>query len=131
MSDMTPEDRERYIRWTDHRINHLSYSINLFLGFAVASVAYCVNLKIDGKLLGSCSLDASLILFGISALFGSLATVTKLLDYRYTARRIKDGGVFNELMASHIGSFTWAFFWLQLAVYAAGAFVFIRGAVYT
>jgi hypothetical protein len=129
MTDMTPQQQEKYIRWTDYRINHLSYSINLFLGFAVASLAYAINLKIEGKL-SDCSLDASLILFGVSALFGSLATVTKLLDYRYTARKIKDGGIFNELMAEHFGVFTWAFFWLQLAVYAVGAFVFIRGAVY-
>lgn len=126
---MTPEQRERYIRWTDYRVNHLSYSINLFLGFAVASLAYAINLKVEGKL-ATCALDASLIIFGVSALFGCLATVTKLLDYRYTARKIKDGGAFNEFMAEHIGTFTWAFFWLQLAIYAVGAFVFIRGAVY-
>lgn len=129
MADMTPEQRERYIRWTDYRVNHLSYSINLFLGFAVASLAYAINLKVEGKL-ATCALDASLIIFGVSALFGCLATVTKLLDYRYTARKIKDGGAFNEFMAEHIGAFTWAFFWLQLAIYAVGAFVFIRGAVY-
>ncbi len=129
MADMTPQDRERYIRWTNYRVSHLSHSINLFLGFAVASLAYSINLKIEGKLAG-CALEASLILFCVSAIFGCLATITKLLDYRYTARKIKDGGAFNEVMAAHIGSFTWSFFWLQLSLYAVAAFVFIRGAVY-
>lgn len=100
MSEMTPDQRQRYVRWTGYRINPLSYSINLFLGFAVASLAYTINLKIEGKLSGR-ALDASLIIFGASALFGCLATVTKLLDYRYTARKIKDGGLFNEFMAEH------------------------------
>ncbi len=129
MVDMNDAERERYIRWTDYRVNQLSYSINLFLGFAVASLAYVINLKLEHKL-GICAVDVSLIMFGISAFFGCLATVTKLLDYRYTARKIKDGGSLNELIAGHIGAFTWAFFWLQLAIYAVGAFVFIRGAVF-
>lgn len=128
MADMTEEKRERYIRWTEYRIKHLSYSINLFLGFAVASLAYVINLKIEHRL-GGCAVDASVCIFSVSALSGCLATVTKLLDYRYTARKIKDGGALNEIMAENLGSFTWTFFWLQLAFYAVGALVFICSAI--
>lgn len=127
---MNPEQRERYIRWVDYRVNHLSHSINLFLGFAVASLAYAINLKIDGQFDGICALNSSIIIFALSAVFGCLATITKLLDYRYTARKIKDGGEFNTVMANHIGSFTWAFFWIQLAIYSVGALIFVLGAVY-
>lgn len=43
---MTPQQQERYVRWQDYRITQLSFSINLFLGFAVASLAYAINLKL-------------------------------------------------------------------------------------
>lgn len=41
---MTPEEHERYVRWQDYRITQMSFAINLFLGFAVASLAYIINL---------------------------------------------------------------------------------------
>ncbi|OCQ23590.1 hypothetical protein A7985_06510 [Pseudoalteromonas luteoviolacea] len=41
---MTPEQRERYARWQNHRVSQLSFSINLFLGFSVSWLAYVINL---------------------------------------------------------------------------------------
>jgi hypothetical protein len=96
---MTPEDQERYIRWQDYRITQLSFAINLFLGFAVASLAYAINLKLEGKTHGNVPLETTIIWWAISAAFGGVATMSKLLDYRHTARKIKDGGCFNSFMA--------------------------------
>lgn len=129
MTDMDSEQHQRYVRWADYRVNHLSHSINLFLGFAVASLAYAISLKIEGDFI-TCVLDVSIIIFGTSVFFGCLATVTKLLDYRHTARKIKHGGTINEFIADHIGALTWMLFWLQLFVYAFGALVFICGVFY-
>jgi hypothetical protein len=38
---------ERYLRWQEYRINQLSFAINLFLSFAVASIGYAINLKLS------------------------------------------------------------------------------------
>jgi hypothetical protein len=126
---MTPEEHERYIRWQDHRITQMSFAINLFLGFAVASLAYAVNLKLTGKTHGSVPLETTILWWAVSAAFGGIATMSKLLDYRHTASKIKDGGCFNSFMAKWCGPVTWGCFWVQVACYAFGAYLFIRGVI--
>lgn len=67
---MDPEQQERYVRWQDYRITHLSFAINLFLGFAVASLAYAINLKIENKPHSSVPLESIIIWWSVSAAFG-------------------------------------------------------------
>lgn len=124
---MDPEQQERYVRWQDYRITHLSFAINLFLGFAVASLAYAINLKIENKSHSSIPLESIIIWWSVSAAFGCVATMSKLLDYRYTAKKIKDGGCFNTFMAKWCGPVTWGCFWVQVVVYSVGAYLFIVG----
>lgn len=126
---MTPEEHERYVRWQDYRITQMSFAINLFLGFAVASLAYIINLKLEGKAHGNISIETTIIWWAISAAFGAIATMSKLLDYRHTARNIKDGGCFNSFMAKWCGPVTWGCFWVQVIAYATGAYLFIHGVV--
>ena len=64
---MDKEKHERYARWQDYRIQHLSFSINLFLGFAVASLAYAVNLKLGGNSALSPFLPKIIIWWAVSA----------------------------------------------------------------
>lgn len=124
---MDPQQQDRYIRWQDYRITHLSFAINLFLGFAVASLAYAVNLKLESKPHGNVPIETVIIWWSVSAAFGCVATMSKLLDYRYTAKKIRDGGSFNTFMAKHCGPVTWGSFWVQVATYAAGSSIFISG----
>ncbi|TXH21795.1 MAG: hypothetical protein E6Q99_09525 [Elusimicrobia bacterium] len=127
MNNMTPEEKERYVRWQDYRVTQTSFVINLFLGFAVASLAYAINLKFEGKPHGNAPLETTIILWAASTAAGALATMSKLLDYRHTARKIKDGGVFNTFMAKWCGPVTWGCLWVQVVSYAWGAFLFING----
>jgi len=122
---MEPEQKERYVRWQNYRITQLSFSINLFLGFAVASLAYAINLKLTPN-----SQNTDLLVFIVkwwswSAGLGCSATVSRLLDFRYTAKKIKFGGKFNSFMAKYLGSVTWVAFWGQLFTYIGGAYLFI------
>jgi hypothetical protein len=126
---MEQDKKERYVRWQDYRITQLSFSINLFLGFAVASLAYAINLKLNPE-----SQHNELLVFIIkwwswSAGFGCAATISRLLDFRYTAKKIKDGGAFNAFMAKWLGPITWGAFWGQLFTYVAGVYFFISGIV--
>lgn len=127
---MEPEDQERYVRWQDYRITQLSFAINLFLGFAVASLAYAINLKLESKPHSSIPLELVIIWWAASAGFGCLATMSKLLDYRHTARKIKDGGCFNTFMAKWCSPVTWGAFWVQVICYLIGAYLFIVGVIH-
>ncbi len=126
---MDPQTQERYVRWQDHRIAHMSFAINLFLGFAVASLAYVISLKLENKPHSNVPLGTTIIWWGISAAFGCIATMSKLLDYRYTARKIKYGGSFNTLMAKYCGPVTWGSLWVQVIAYVTGAIIFILGVI--
>ena len=127
---MDSDQKERYVRWQNYRITQLSFSINLFLAFAVASLAYAINLKINnvsGVII--VELYCSIYWWSASFALGVLATVSRLLDFRYTAikiKEIKDGDTFNAFMAQWCGKITWGAFWVQLISYCFGAYQFIN-----
>lgn len=126
---MEPQQQERYVRWQDYRITHLTFAINLFLGFAVASLAFAISLKLENKSHSSIPFDTTIIWWSVSAAFGCVATMSKLLDYRYTAKKIKDGGSLNSFMAKWCGHITWSSFWIQVVAYSVGAYLFIDGVI--
>ena len=126
---MNPEQHERYVRWQDHRIVQLSFAINLFLGFAVASLAYVINIKLENRTHSNIQFETVIICWAASATLGCVATMSKLLDYRHTASKIKDGGCFNTFMAKWCGPVTWGAFWAQVISYAIGAYLFILGVI--
>jgi hypothetical protein len=125
---VTTEQRERYARWQNHRVTQLSFSINLFLGFAVASLAYVINLILTNAK-GNTVLECVLIIWAISASAGCIATVSRLLDFRYTALKIRSPNTHNKFLAAHLGKVTWAMFWVQIILYPYGAFHFINNYV--
>lgn len=124
---MDADQKERYIRWQDYRVTQLSFSINLFLGFAIASLAFIINIKLESKPHGAIPVEMVMNLWVASAVLGCFATLSKLLDYRYTTQKIKDGGAFNTFMAKYCGPVTWGCFWGQITVYAIGAYLFVAG----
>lgn len=128
---MNQEQKERYVRWQNHRIAQLSFSINLFLGFSVASLAYLINLKLSSENQHQELLTYSIKWWSWSAALGCIATVSRLLDFRYTAKKIKNGGAFNSFMAKWLGPATWSAFWAQLPTYVTGSYFFINGIVGT
>ncbi len=124
---MDADQKERYVRWQNYRVTQLSFSINLFLGFAVASLAFAINAKLEGKLPGIMAIETVIYWWAASAGLGCIATLSKLLDYRHTARKIRDGGAFNTFMAKYCGPVTWGCFWGQVITYAIGACLFVAG----
>lgn len=123
---MDQEQKERYVRWQNYRINQLTFSSNLFLGFAIASLAYVVNLKV----MNTVGLNHADLLFAIywwsgSAVTGSIATLSRLLDFRCTARKIKDSSASDKRKAQLLGKVTWGLFWVQVIAYLVGGYWFI------
>ena len=126
---MDTNTKERYVRWQNYRITQFSFAINLFLGFAIASLAFAMNAKFDRKAIPVEVLNVTIVWWGISVLAGVLATLVRLLDFRYTAQKIMHGGAFNEFMARYCGPITWSIFWIQVGSYALGAYLFVMGAL--
>lgn len=124
---MDDDQKERYVRWQDYRITHLSYTINIFLGFAVASLAFLINIKLEGKPHRTVPIDTVMVWWATSAIFGCSAILTRLLDFRFTARKIKDGGAFNTFMAKYCGQITMGCLWVQVIAYTSGAYLFVDG----
>lgn len=115
---------DRFIRWQEYRISQLGFSINLFLGFSVASMAFVISLLLgNGK--GNAELKCVLVAWAVSSLFGCVSTITRLLDFRYTAQKIRNPTAANTFLAAHLGKVTWGSFWGQVVLYAVGAYVFI------
>jgi hypothetical protein len=85
------DENEPYTRWQGFRINQLGVCISLFLTFAVATLGFSINLLIQptyamtecfAKVFFSLSLAAGLL----SVLLGSMACLTRLADFRKTAK---------------------------------------------
>ena len=122
---MDDKQRERYVRWQGYRINQLSFSINLFLTFAIASLAYVINLKLNKTFTPLETLNPIIFWWSACAAIGVLATISRLLDFRHTTKKIKDGGAFNTFMARWSGRVTWGALWAQIITYCVGAYYFI------
>ncbi len=123
---MDANQTERYVRWQNYRIMQLSFSINLFLGFAVASLAYVINIKIHNVLkVEQAELFLPIYWWSGSVVLGCVSTMSRLMDFRYTARKIKDSSEDDKCKAKMFGKITWGTFWAQVGTYMLGGYQFI------
>lgn len=125
---MTDSERDSFVRWQEYRIGQLSFSINLFLGFAIASIAYLVAANEKAKASGqlpSPELFMSLFWWVASAATGVLATISRLVDFRYTAKRIRAGRKGYQCTLWLAGHGTWILFGVSLVSYCIGAWWFV------
>jgi hypothetical protein len=127
---MTPDERERYVRWQDYRITQFSFAINLFLTFAVAALGFSLALiKEPAFTLPAGTewlLRHAIYSLAASVVFGTLATLCRLFDFRCTAITIKKKSSdwrqsVAEFLARWLGGVSWALFYFQLAALAYGA----------
>lgn len=125
---LSDQDRDSFLRWQDYRIGYLSFSINLFLGFSVASIAFLVQ-QGSKTLTSPPNLNQELMLPVIwwlfSTIFGVVATLSRMVDFRYTARRIRGGRKEYFCLAKIAGHVTWIGFGCQVASYCFGIWLFI------
>jgi hypothetical protein len=127
---MTPYKRERYVRWQNYRITQFSFAINLFLTFGVAALGFSCSLLKEASLPPPGEgwlLRYAIYGFAVSVVCGTLATLSRLFDFRYTALKIlkKHSGwrqTTAKFFAAHLGKVSWCMFFLQLAALAYGAF---------
>lgn len=123
---------QRFVRWQAQTIAQLSFAINLFAGLAVAALGFGVSfLREQSFTPDRCYAVAylgSLVLLGASVLCGVAATVTRLLDFRATAKTVrlrqKDATSTDIAVAGDeakgLGKATWRLFWALLATFLLG-----------
>ena len=116
---------DRYNRWQGLAINQLSVAVALISGLSVSGLAFGFSL-IQNKEFLPCGAFKSMFAWSfplliLAALLSSSAVVSRLLDFRLTARKVrKDQNPDYSrplkifwLGPEAYGRITWAFFWLS------------------
>ncbi len=130
----TPDEKqsvqqEKFVRWQGITIRQLSYAINLFLTFALASIGFILHLLISATVdLTACQLylnRLALIFLIISGVLGIFCTINRLKDFRDTARIANPRTKGHEkcearLYAKGLGKNTWRLFWSQVIAFIIG-----------
>ncbi len=123
---------DRFIRWQGYAIAQLTFAVNLFLGLSVGSFAFAIALVRDDSFrIVGCYKTIFLVSFvalAISIVVGCGAVVSRVLDFRYTARKVRaddkadpndESGIYDH-RKKFLGRLTWRLFWLQLITLAIG-----------
>lgn len=124
------DENEPYNRWQGFRIGQLGLCIALFLTFSVALPGFSVNLLVQhANDLTSCSAKALFLLsllFGVcSVVTGCVACLTRLADFRATARVARNREDSTKIAQveqwrkdyRRYGAWTWNLFRCQLVAF--------------
>lgn len=119
---------DRYVRWQGLAIGQLSFAINLLLGLSVGSLGFAVALVRDSDFVPSkCYAIVFLVasgLLGIAVACGIGAVVTRLLDFRFTAKKVRKAktgdvaGLYSDVKA--LGNATWRLFYVLVGCFFLG-----------
>ena len=120
-----PDKLDKFIRWQKTAINQLGYTLNLVLSFTIATLGYWfLLLKDTGFTPGSsakCAMILSLSALSLSAILGFICIITRLVNFRGTAKRAHervDAPPKEQLDA--LGTATWVVFYVELGAFAIG-----------
>jgi len=86
----TKSKKESFTRWQDYRIKQLSFTINLFLTFAIGILGYELSVLNDSSL-NLNTIESIVYLLGISIILASIiigicCVTNRLKDFRITAK---------------------------------------------
>lgn len=117
----------RFVRWQGRTIKQLSTALALFSGLAVGGLGLTLTLAREPNF-KPIGFDAATFLVGVAAFFvaaaaGIGAVVTRLFDFRLTARQARSGQMPEPLTlfgsdATAYGRATWRLFWTLLGSFA-------------
>jgi hypothetical protein len=116
---------ERGTRWQKNTLDQLGYALNLILTFTIAALGYCFVLLKDASFTPSCSAKCAFLFslgaLALSAICGIFCVLTRLWDFRETARRARnDPEALTKEEVRALGRRTWVFFYIELAAFALG-----------
>lgn len=122
---------DRYNRWQGLGIAQLSVAIALISGLSVAGLGVGLSLLQKNEFLlvaPKCVFVASLLLLLIAVLLSCGTVITRLLDFRLTARKVRKDMKPNYdkpltifwLGPDGYGRATWGFFWCSCLTFLVG-----------
>lgn len=114
-------NQDRFVRWQGYTMAQLSTALSLLSGLSVAGLAFLFSLLREKDFLPA-GFYAVLLLIALTAFFvasvaGTAAVITRLIDFRLTATKVRNGEVEEPLTffgtnASGYGKATWRLFWV-------------------
>jgi len=116
-------NRDRFIRRQKIAMDQLSYAQNLVLTFTVAALGYWFGVLKDKDFIPGSSAKSAMLLslffLSVSAICGPACVLTRLHDFRGTARRARNhiNAPLKETL-DVIGRATWRLFYSQYATFA-------------
>ncbi|WP_339511908.1 hypothetical protein [Pseudomonas sp. RL_15y_Pfl2_60] len=131
---------ERFVRWQGQTISQLSTALALFSGLSVAGLGFLFSLVHETSFKPT-GVVAALYLLAILSLFigtiaGSTAVVTRLLDFRLTAKKTINTSYEPLTLfganATTLGKATWVSFWVLLISFTIGILLssLVIGSIY-
>jgi hypothetical protein len=117
---------DRFIRWPRQTLSQLSTALALISGLSLGGLALSLSLLQDRDF--NPSGGYAVVFLGVIVCFfvawaaGVAAVITRLLDFRLTARRVRDGPTAVPLTlfgtdASGYGYATWRLFWAMVVCF--------------
>ena len=136
---------DRYSRWQGLSIAQLTVAVALISGLSVAGLGAGLSLLQNEKFLLSppykCILAVSLVLLLVAAFLSCGAVITRLLDFRLTAREVrkKQRPEYKKALtlfgfnSEAYGRATWSLFWSSFASFTLGVVLLVVsiGVAYT
>jgi uncharacterized membrane protein YtjA (UPF0391 family) len=123
---------DKFTRWQQRTIEHLGFSINLILTLSLGALGYTLNSynKTSTQCLAKCLFVLGVVLLLLSVMFGIIASLTRLYDFRYTARINREEEVERyrlRRITDRLGVCTWLLLWFEIITFflGVGAIVFL------
>ena len=128
---------DRYNRWQGLAIAQLSVAIALISGFSVAGLGAGLvllqNKQFQLNAPFKCIFAASLLFLSVGAFLSCMAVITRLLDFRLTARKVRKDTHPNYdkplsifwLDKDAYGRATWRLFWTSCLLFAVGSILLV------
>lgn len=125
------DGNESFVRWQKIAIDQLGYSVNLLLGLAVAILGFGFSMLRDKGFPPGCwskvAFTLSIFSMIVSLASGVFCSLTRLCDFRKTARIARDRGWAPQtsltslrIEARELGEWTWILFRVQQISFASG-----------
>ncbi len=136
--------KNRYIRWQQIRIDQMGKVINLIMGLSTFNLGFLLNFISNHESPFACwqkwLFGISLFIVLLSIIFGVAVSLNRLYDFRWTAKKVgikervivdsQDSNYYGE-KASKLGKCTWKLLWLQLGAFLFGLILSVLAIVFS
>lgn len=130
-------ENDALVRWETIRREQLGVATTLLFGLASAALGFCGSLlSAEHAVFGGCGTCFYLLATGtffVTVLLSIAVTITRLLDFRLTARKLRlegrgeKGAVIDRLesVTRSLGRCTWRLFYCQLGGFLLGVILLL------